>query len=144
MAHRAGKYDLKDLERVKEVAQRVAAGAKSFAQAAGELAGELNRSERGVRLMLGRAVSRMNGNPPRSRRSRRSAASVKTPEAMLRALKNLARERSGLLRERDRVVGRLDAVDKDISTLRARLMSAVGLEDLLRHEGEDSETIIDG
>lgn len=137
MADRMGKYDMKDLERVRDVAQKVAAGAKSFAQGAGELAKDLNRSERGVRLMLGRAVSRLtNGSAQRIHRNRRSTTSVKTPEAMLRALKALARERSGLVRERNRVAARLDAVESDIATLRGRLMASVGLEDMARRSTE--------
>lgn len=113
------------MDRIDYMATQVLQGKFTVAEAATHLTKEFGRSERGLRLLLGRRVARLKASP---RRHRKAPTGSKTAEGMVKTLTELSKERRELVDQQERIRLRRLVIEEDIEKNRARLLRNLGVD----------------
>lgn len=108
------------------MAQRVIGGEITLAQAADILVEQLHRSPKGIRLFLGRTVSRLSGNGRRGKRRRRGAAAL---ESLAVDARDVADELKELKKKRHALDVKIAETEQRLTALKVKLLHLIGVEE---------------
>lgn len=120
----SGPYSAREREAVAKAAESVRAGRVAFQDAVTAVSNELRRSERGVSLLLGRTVRRLDGRSSMSR-----AGVPPKVQHLVRTIKDLSRRRKQLVARREAIDAQIVAVDRRLARLTPTLLALAGLPD---------------
>ncbi len=123
MGRKTGPYSPAERKAVLEAVEAVASGARTFRAVVSDLSRDLDRSERGVALLMGRMVRRAGGSTPADPPFGISPRLAN----LLHTIKTLSRRRRQLVAKRDALSSQIAEVDRRLSQLTPRLMALTGL-----------------
>jgi len=123
VARKTGPYSPEERKAVLDAVEAVASGARTFRAVVSDLSRDLDRSERGVALLMGRMVRRARGSAPADPPFGISPRLAN----LLHTIKTLSRRRGQLVAKRDALSSQIAEVDRRLSQLTPRLMALTGL-----------------
>lgn len=123
MSVRTGPYTEDEIAEIRKATGRVREGT-AIRDLAQELAQQLNRSQRGLALTIGRELARQNPRRPRQRRIR-SVGRGRDMMALTQRLASLARELDELGRRRRELDRTIEGRLVEYSDLKSKLLQAI-------------------
>lgn len=123
-----GKYSAQEREILDAMAKRVISGELTPGQAVDALVGQLHRSPKGIRLFLGRTISRLNGSGGRSRRRGRRRGSAAL-EGLAVDARDVADELKELKKKRHAIDVKIAETEQRLAVLKGKLLHLIGVEE---------------